>query len=175
MESESASFIWFVLNVLPLLILGLGLIGNLLGILVLSRKKMDEIGPLKSYRYIFIFDSVYLIPILIPYLKYTYSIDFISEINFICKIYIYFTSSFASISSLLLIYILFERYLSISHPTESNLLRKDKTQFIYLIVIIILNLIYYSPVPFYYYSHIKVNSTQIECSSDSDDRHIISI
>ena len=141
MESESASFNWFVLNVLPLLIFGLGLIGNLLGILVLSRKKMDEIGPLKIYRYIFIFDSVYLLTILIPYLKFSYSIDFISEINFTCKFYYYFVYSFSPISSLLLIYILFERYLSISHPTESNLLRKNKCQFIYLIVIIFFNLI----------------------------------
>ncbi len=171
MESELK---WFVLYVLPLLILCFGLIGNSMGIIVLSRQEMDEIGPLYIYRYIFIFDSIYLITLVNYYLNFAFSIDIFFEYNFTCKFFYYFLFSFSPISSLLLIYILIERYLSISYPVESNLLNKNKIQFYYLIIIIVLNLIYYSPVPFYFYSHVNLNSTKFNCSCYSNGKHIIS-
>jgi hypothetical protein len=181
MESESA-FEWFVLYVLPLLILCFGLIGNTMGIVVLARKKMDEIGPLNTYRYIFIFDSIYILTIIVYYLQYSFSIDYIFSFNLTCKFFVYFVSTFSPISSLLLIYILIERYLSISYPVESNILNKNKIQSAYLIIIMILNLAYYSPVLYYYRSELKVNSTlnnynryHNDCNSDSNGKHIISI
>ncbi len=181
MESESA-FEWFVLYVLPLLILCFGLIGNTMGIVVLARKKMDEIGPLNTYRYIFIFDSIYILTIIVYYLQYSFSIDYIFSFNLTCKFFVYFVSTFSPISSLLLIYILIERYLSISYPVESNILNKNKIQSAYLIIIMILNFVYYSPVLYYYRSELKVNSTlnnynryHNDCNSDSNGKHIISI
>jgi hypothetical protein len=177
MEPES-DFEWFVLYVLPLLILCFGLIGNTMGIIVLARKKMIEIGPLNTYRYIFIFDSIYILTLIIYYLKYAFSIDIIFSYNFSCKIFFYFICSLSPISSLLLIYILIERYLSISYPVESNVLNKNKIQSTYLIIIIILNLLYFLPVPYYYRSELNVNSAIINdyaCSSDSNGKHIISI
>ncbi len=50
-----------------------------------------------------------------------------------CKLFVYLSISFYSLSSLILIYILIESYLSIKYPVESNLLRKNKPQFIYTI------------------------------------------
>jgi len=179
MESKS-DFNWFVLYVLPLLILCFGLIGNSMGLIVLSRKKMDEIGPLNIYRYIFIFDSIYLLTLVNFYLNFAFSIDIYNL--FTCKLFAYFLFSFSPISTLILIYILIERYLSISYPTESNLLRNNKIQLAYLILSIVLNLIYFSPVA-YYYSLNKNNLQQVnlttlttpnECNSDLHGKNIIS-
>jgi hypothetical protein len=173
MVSES-TFNWFVVYILPLLILCFGLIGNLMGIIVLLCKKMIEIGPINVYRYIFIFDSVYLLTLFNYYLNNAFSIGIFFKFNITCKIFYYFVCSFSSISSLLLIYILIERYLSITYPVESNLLRSNKIQFAYLIIIIVLNLIYFSPVLYYYHSTVILNSTINDCSRDSNGENLIS-
>jgi len=173
MVSESF-FNWFVVYILPLLILCFGLIGNLMGIIVLLREKMIEIGPINVYRYIFIFDSIYLLTLINYYLNYAFLIGLFFKFNITCKIFYYFVCSFSSISSLLLIYILIERYLSITYPVESNLLRNNKIQFAYLIIIIVLNLVYFSPVLYYYHSTLTLNSTLNDCSRDSNGENIIS-
>ena len=66
--------------------------------------------------------------------------------SFSCKLFVYLSISFYSLSSLILIYILIESYLSIKYPVESNLLRKNRPQFIYTIIVFIINLIYFLPV-----------------------------
>jgi hypothetical protein len=65
---------------------------------------------------------------------------------FSCKFLYYLSVIFYSLSSFILIYILIESYLSIKYPVESNLLRKNKPQFIYSTIIFIINLIYFLPV-----------------------------
>ena len=47
-------------NVLPSVILIIGVIGNLFGIIVLARKKLKQIGPNLVYQCLFIADSAYL-------------------------------------------------------------------------------------------------------------------
>ena len=42
------------------IILVVGLIGNLMGIIVISRKELKKIGPVLVYMLLFIFDSLYL-------------------------------------------------------------------------------------------------------------------
>ena len=75
-----------------------------------------------------------------------YSMGLLLFSSFICKLLFFLTVSLYSLSSFILIYILIESYLSIKYPVESNLLRKNKPQFIYTIIIFILNLIYFLPV-----------------------------
>jgi hypothetical protein len=42
------------------IILVVGLLGNLMGIIVISRKELKKIGPVLVYIFLFIFDSLYL-------------------------------------------------------------------------------------------------------------------
>jgi hypothetical protein len=42
------------------IVLVVGLIGNLMGIIVISRKELKKIGPVLVYMLLFIFDSLYL-------------------------------------------------------------------------------------------------------------------
>ena len=51
---------FIIINVLPLVILITGIIGNLLGNIVISRKKLKQIGPNLVYQCLFIADSAYL-------------------------------------------------------------------------------------------------------------------
>jgi len=127
-----------------------------MGIIVMLKSKIDQI-PIGIYCYIFIFDSIYLLVLLENYLNYAHSIAFSLSSNFNCKILYYFGFSFSTLSSLLLIYTLIERYLAIKYPVESNLLRNNYVQFIYLIFIIIVNLIYF--LPSFIYSGLEIVQT----------------
>ncbi len=54
------SWNFFVNNVLPLTVISLGLFGNTMSLIVLSRKKLKAIGPVLIYKLLFISDTVYL-------------------------------------------------------------------------------------------------------------------
>jgi hypothetical protein len=132
----------FVFFIMPFLIIFFGLIGNLLGLLTLRKRKQEnsQIGPIQMYRFLFITDSINLI----SFIGYSMGIYLYS--SFSCKFLFYLSVLFYSLSSLILIYILIENYLSIKYPVESNLLRKNKPQFIYTVIVFIINLIYFLPV-----------------------------
>ena len=172
LEDSSLSFKWFVINIMPLIILFLGLFGNLMGIIVMLKSKIDQI-PIGIYCYIFMFDSIYLLVLLENYLNYAHSIAFSLSSNFNCKILYYFGFSFSTLSSLLLIYTLIERYLAIKYPVESNLLRNNYVQFVYLIFIIITNLIYF--LPSFIYSGLEIvqtnNTTREELACIINNNH----
>ena len=54
------SWNFFVNNVLPLIVILLGLFGNTMSLIVLARKKLKAIGPVLIYNLLFISDTVYL-------------------------------------------------------------------------------------------------------------------
>ncbi len=150
MRSTDNNFEYFVHFIFPVIILVFGLLGNLFGLKVSTRNKLIEIGPLKIYQYLFLIDSIYFIALINNYLAYSYSIGFSLISSFSCKIFRYLSYVFSPVSSMLLIYILIERYLSVKYPVESNMLQIKKIQYIYIISIIILNFIYFLPTFFYY-------------------------
>jgi len=133
---------------MPFMIIFLGLIGNLLGLVTLGKRKQadSEIGPIHMYRFLFIIDSIILFSFQILIIDEAYSIGIFLLSIFSCKLFIYLSFTLCSLSSFNLIYILIESYLSIKYPVESNLLRKNKPQFIYTTVIYIINLIYFLPI-----------------------------
>jgi len=133
---------------MPFMIIFLGLIGNLLGLVTLGKRKQadSEIGPIHMYRFLFIIDSIILFSFQILIIDEAYSIGIFLLSIFSCKLFIYLSLTLCSLSSFNLIYILIESYLSIKYPVESNLLRKNKPQFIYTTVIYIINLIYFLPI-----------------------------
>jgi hypothetical protein len=51
---------FFLKYVLAPIILIVGHVGNLFGLIVIGRKKLDKIGPVLIYKLLFISDSIYL-------------------------------------------------------------------------------------------------------------------
>ena len=93
----------FIINfVLPPFVLITGLIGNLFGYIIISRKKLAKIGPVKIYKYLFAIDSFYLIQIVASSLEYSYGLNLATNSSLSCKFYIYFNYSIAAISPWLL-------------------------------------------------------------------------
>jgi len=52
--------IFFLNYVLAPIIFKVGHVGNLFGLIVIGRKKLDKIGPVLIYKFLFITDSIYL-------------------------------------------------------------------------------------------------------------------
>jgi hypothetical protein len=165
----------FVYFIMPFMIIFFGLIGNLLGILTLRKRKQEdsEIGPIHMYRFLFITDSINLLSFINVIMDKGYSTGIYLLSSFACKFTIYLAISFYSLSSLILIYILIESYLSIKYPVESNLLRKNRPQFIYLIITFIINLIYFSPlISSYNIISIDNSTSNLACAIESNKNEI---
>jgi len=140
------SFEYFSLYIFPLIILIIGLVGNYLGFKTMERPKMLEIGPRNTYKYLFISDTIYLTFIIGTYLQYSFNIDPTILSNVMCKLWWYIIYSFDSQSSMLLVYISIDRYVSIKIPSFRFFMRKRNNQLIFFIFKFMFNLIYYLPV-----------------------------
>ena len=125
----------------------LTLLGSTLGLIVLSRKKLKQIGPQNIYRFLFAYDYFnYLF--LIQYLMDGFELHFLVLSTFICKIYWFSLYVYLAVLPMLYIYISIERLVSISSPGKRFIMRKTRNQNIFLIVVFIYNLIYYSFIMF---------------------------
>jgi len=110
------------------LILFFGLFGNIIGLVVLSRKNLTKIGPIHVYRFLLSIDSIYLVLVIKNYLDFGYNIPFNKLSSLICKISSYFDYSLDGISPMLLVYISIDRYLFIRFSNKT--LRKKHLQVI---------------------------------------------
>ncbi len=144
--SLKTNLINFVLYWFPPLILLIGLTGNLLGCIVIWRPKLKNIGPRDIYKYLFIMDTIYLLEIVFNYSSFGFGKTINNVSDIICKLTNYFGFSLAVVSPMLIVYISFDRYISIKYPAKRFLFRKAKIQFIYFIIVFLFNLIYYLPV-----------------------------
>ena len=65
----------FVYFIMPFMIIFFGLIGNLLGLITLGKRKQEdsEIGPIHMYRFLFIIDSVILLSFINIIIEKVYS------------------------------------------------------------------------------------------------------
>jgi len=113
------SFDYFTNYIFPPLILGFGLVGNILGFKVMQRPKMLEIGPRNMYKYLFISDNIYLVQIIVVYLQTTFFIGLSIISNVMCKFWYYLNFSLDAQSAMLLAYISIDRYVSIKLPDFS--------------------------------------------------------
>lgn len=123
-----------------------GLLGNTVGLITfLIDRKLNNIGTRNIYIYLFIVDSLFLFVMSLNSLSVSFDLEFTNKSNLICKSYHYLTHALATISPMLLCYISAERYLSLESPTRRFILRKDSYQLLYFKLVLMLNLIYYSP------------------------------
>jgi hypothetical protein len=142
------SFEYFTYYIFPILILVIGLVGNYLGYKTIKRPRMLEIGPRNSYKYLFIMDNVYLVQIIVTYLQLSLNNDIAISSKALCKLWWYLNYSLDTQSSMLLVYISIDRYVSIKIPSLRFFMRKRNNQLIYFIFIFMFNLLYYLPVSY---------------------------
>jgi hypothetical protein len=78
---------FFVNYLFAPIVLAIGLIGNSLGISVLIKsKKLNKIGPILIYKFLFISDIFYILQIMINYFGYGFSLDLTILSNLSCQI-----------------------------------------------------------------------------------------
>ena len=167
-------FEFFVMYILPPLILVFGQVGNCLGIIVLSNKELINIGPRNMYNYLLITDLFYLLQIVEYYLQTSYNLSLPTISDLSCKLWNYFNYSLAPISSYCIVYISLDRCLSISRPAWRFTLRENRNQLIWYVFVTIVCLIYYLPVGLYFKgSSSSVNDTTIICDFATNDAKIL--
>lgn len=147
--SLELNFRFFVYFVLPPVIFIIGMFGNLMSLIVLSRDKVKKIGPIVIYRFLHIMDSVYLIFIITKYLQFSFDISVDDISSYWCKINRYFYYSLDAISPMMIAYIAIERYVCIKYTTRRFFMRKKKVQFLFFVIIFTFNALYYIPIPIF--------------------------
>ena len=128
---------YFIFYIMALLILALGLIGNLTALGVLHKGKFTKIGPLLIYKLLFISDTLYIIQILQPYFQYAFNLNLQTLSRLACKIFNYLNYQGDALSPFMLIYISLEKYISIAYPAKRRVLTKIRNQIIYVLSILI--------------------------------------
>jgi hypothetical protein len=157
--SFKENFMIFVRYWFPLVILCIAIAGNTLGCIVIRKPKLINIGSRNIYKYLFIFDTFFILQIIVSYIQHANFTGYLNQTSIlICKLAIFINYSFAALSPLLIVYISIDRYISIQFPGKRFFLRKENTQLFYFIFVIIYNLIYYIPV-IMYRNLIETNST----------------
>ena len=140
----------------------LGVFGNLFGLIVISKKKLNKIGPQIAYIALFISDFFNFVLIFQSYTLIEFNINITSFSNFACKSYWYLNFALGPISPMLNVYISIERYISVAHSSKKHFLLKKQIQFAFIIAVTMYNLILYIPFSIYeYLIVIDYNQTNI--------------
>ncbi len=105
--------------VFPPMILCFGMIGNMVGLVVVSQKKMKKIGPRLTYLFLFLTDTIFLPLIIINHLGFAYGLDLLVVNSISCKINTYINFVLGAVSPWLLVYISVEKFISIQYPGKS--------------------------------------------------------
>jgi len=139
-------FEYIVVNIFPPFVLFMGIIGNSLGFLILSRKRFLKL-PIRNFmRFLSFIDTFYLLQIIADYLTNTFNMDIRMISASWCKIFTYFNYCLCPMSSWSLVFINVERMISITAPSYlTNLFNKRKFQQILCAIIIFWDLIFYVP------------------------------
>lgn len=129
------------------------LTGNILGISVFIRQttKLTQIAPVRIYKSLFVFNSIYSIQILLSLVSSSNSfISFnISTLsNLTCKFANFFRFAFDSFAPYFLVYISIEKFISIKYKEKMYILRNDFFQFLYVLGLFFLNIIMYIALAF---------------------------
>jgi len=138
--------------VIPSLILSIGLIGNISGLIVFKdKKKIEAIGPVLMYRMMFIFDTVFLTGILVPFFSTTYfQFTFYLMSDLSCKLFMYYGYISKNIAPAILVYISLDRFISIKYFSRRFLLKNNLFQSLFILSFVLFNFLYYTPVFFYF-------------------------
>lgn len=143
------AFDYFAFLIFPVIIFITGMCGNILGFIVMSRKKLRHSGIISMNRYIFLTDISFLIQIIIVYQQISLSYDPTTSSRAFCKLFNYINYVCAPLSSNILAYISFERLMSIKNINNKMSLSKPLTQKLFLLCVLLFNLAYYCGILIY--------------------------
>lgn len=159
---------YFVYILFPLLVLVFGLVGNFAGFFLMSRSKLVKLTTRNVYRFLFCTDTSILIQILVAYMQLSIEIDPTVTSNLFCKIFSFFNYALGPISSLLIVYISCERYISVKSLNGNSLLTNVYIQALYLAAVLAFNFLYYLGIAFYF----EVQETFVNSTNGSDIQNI---
>jgi len=154
-----------------------GLFGNLMMILVFSRKEFIKFPSRNIYIFLVIFNSITLIYFISNDLLVNFGIIWYNASEFSCKLYLYLRPTFAS--QYLLVFISIERFITIRFP-KNKIIKKKKFQATVVFVLIACNLLVYHPIlQKISYKNQTINASitnEIKCLDFSDEiRKIIGL
>lgn len=157
--------------------LALGLLGNSIGFIVFSHKRMATHLGRNMYRSLAVVNSAYLVYIVLINLFERIKLDVKLNSKLECKILTYFEFSVGAVSAWILVYISIEKYISIRFATQVKLIRSNWIQFLIVTLILLFNLVYYVPFLVFFtlieshnstLTNYNNNTTLIECSSNQN-------
>ncbi len=128
---------YFVYYLMAPIVFGLGLVGNMTALVVLFKGKLKKMGPVLTYKLMFIFDTLNIFQIITFYLQYPFYLDITILSRFSCKLVVYLNYQMNAVSTYLLVYISIEKYISINNPSKRRILNSKKNQIISLIGILV--------------------------------------
>ena len=160
--------IFIIYHLIATFIMFMALLGNVLGVIALSLKKnkMKSLRIKFIYKYLFLINLSHLLKMIFELFGFSLIDTYIP-----CKYLHYVNYSVENLSSMLLIYILLERVVSLICPIKRRILQKEKTQKMYLSVLIAFNFVYFSP--YLYLS--TVNETKNCQLNDPNLDHILNL
>ena len=116
-----------------------GIIGNVVIIFVLSRKRFKRF-PSREYVLILTVNEIFGILTILPYYGSAFNIDMLHLNNKTCKTFSYLSYTFVTFSSWLLVYINIERLATIKpYRAVANLFQKKWFQTVILVIIFFWN------------------------------------
>ena len=164
----------FVYYTLPVIVVAVGLTGNIFGMTVFIRnnKKLEKIGPLFMYRLMFGYDAMFLMGIFVMFFGKGFQLSLYLVSDLSCKLYYYFSYASGSYSTLILIYISLDRFISIKYYAKRLLLKNSKYQYIYFLSFVVSNYVYNVPA-FFYYKLFKNSQNKTECNLYGENSVIV--
>ena len=124
------------------LIVVLTLFGSTMGLIVLNSRRLKLIGPVSIYRYLMVFEYFSLM-IIVEYMIDAFELDLSLLSSSICKLYWFVSYTYGPLPAMLLVYISFERFVSVTYPTKRLLLRKQSYQHFYFLIVLGYNSVVY--------------------------------
>lgn len=149
MESLTLIIAYLTQYLLPTAILSFGIVANTIGFLFCMNKK-TVVHTKLMHQALFLIDTLSLLILLISYLGASYDFYIVLPTQTFCKLFIFAKNVFFSSPSLILTYIIIEKFLAIKYPVESTFMRSSNTQLTAFTVILVFNAIFYSPTLYLY-------------------------
>ena len=151
MSSDELRYL-FANNICSVVVFAIGLFGDILGLIVLSRKNLSKMNMINAYRCLLASDLLYFftqVPIFNIMFSYP-NIDPTAKSSWFCKLFNFSDYALFAPSPAIIIYFSVERLIATKFPAKRFLLKKDKVFFIYVGIVSLISLIYFSPILFYY-------------------------
>ena len=148
-------------SIIALFIIINGLIGNTICFIIFKRQKLSKLPIIYFLRAMCIFDSLSVLNYTHRYLRLVFNINIRTILSFLCKFLVYFVYSVGSVQGWILVFLSFERFLSIRFPRKFVFIHNKKFHMGMILFIYSYNLLYYIPYIIFYNVYPNAQSTNL--------------